>query len=291
MSSSMIPRETEAPRRPRVALICRHDAPLHVEGVTRWIASWATLAGVVIVHEPGGLLWKRLKRERRRVGLPRLADVLAFRAYYRVALAKRDESWKREQLESLTRRYPATGPEVPVLRTPSPNSADAERFLREAQPDLVLALCKNILKESVFSIPRHGTFVCHPGICPEYRNAHGCFWALASDDTEHVGMTLLRIDRGIDTGPVFGYFSYPFDEVRESHIVIQHRVLLDNLDALADTLRRIVSGRAETIPTTTRPSHEWGQPWLTKYLRWKRHARRRAARLASSGGSVLEAQP
>jgi hypothetical protein len=280
-----------APRRPRVALICHHDAPLHFEGLARWIASWATLAGIVIVHEPGGLLWKRLKRERRRVGLLRLADVLAFRAYYRLALAKRDEAWKREELASLAQRYPSIGPEVSVLRTPSPNSADAERFLRESQPDIVLALCKNILKESVFSIPRHGTFVCHPGICPEYRNAHGCFWALANDDTAHVGLTLLRIDRGIDTGPVFGYFSYPFDEVRESHIVIQHRVLLDNLDSLADTLRRIVSGRAEPIPTTARPSHEWGQPWLTKYLRWKRHALRRAALSASRRADALEPQP
>ncbi|MFL5620524.1 MAG: formyltransferase family protein [Gemmatimonadaceae bacterium] len=289
MSSTVMHADAGTTPRPRVALICHHDAPLHVEGLARWIASWATLACTVIVHEPDGLLWKRLKRERRRVGLSRMADVLAFRAYYRVALAKHDEAWKREQLDSLVRRYPAVGPEVPVLRTPSPNSADTERFLREAQPDIVLALCKNILKESVFSIPRHGTFVCHPGICPEYRNAHGCFWALANDDTAHVGLTLLRIDRGIDTGPVFGYFSYPFDEVRESHIVIQHRVLLDNLDALADTLRRTVSGDAEPIPTTTRPSHEWGQPWLTKYLRWKRHARRRAAARARRE-DVLEAQ-
>lgn len=280
----------ETQQRPRVALICHHDAPLHFEGLARWIASWATLAGIVIVQEPDNLRWKRLKRERRRVGLARVADVLAFRAYYRFALAQRDDAWKREQLDALERRYPAIGADVPVLRTHSPNSGESERFLRDARPDIVLALCKNILKESVFSIPRHGTFVCHPGICPEYRNAHGCFWALANDDTSHVGLTLLRIDRGIDTGPVFGYFSYPFDEVHESHIVIQHRVLLDNLDALADTLRRIVRGTAQTIPTTSRPSHEWGQPWLTKYLRWKRQAKRRAASRAGRRADALEPQ-
>ena len=39
-----------------------------------------------------------------------------------------------------------------------------------------------------------GTFVMHPGICPEYRNAHGCFWALANRDLARVGMTLLRAD-------------------------------------------------------------------------------------------------
>ncbi|HTK49206.1 MAG TPA: formyltransferase family protein [Gemmatimonadaceae bacterium] len=263
--------------RPRVALICHHDAPLHSAGLTRWIASWADPVGVVVVHEPDGLRWKRLRRERRRVGFARLLDVMAFRAYYRLFLARRDETWKRGQLESLERRYASMGADLPTLHTPSPNSADAERFLRDARPDIVLALCKNILAERIFTIPTHGTFVCHPGICPEYRNAHGCFWALASDDLDRVGLTLLRIDRGIDTGPVLGYYSYPFDERRESHIVIQHRVLLDNLDALADTLRGVVTGTATPIPTAGRASHEWGQPWLSKYLRWKRRARRRAA--------------
>src|SRR5436309_328007 len=34
------------------------------------------------------------------------------------------------------------------------------------------------------SLPARGTFVLHTGICPEYRNAHGCFWALARSE-EH----------------------------------------------------------------------------------------------------------
>jgi hypothetical protein len=277
MTSDTRPRDAHEVR-PRVALICHHDAPLHSAGLTRWIASWADPVGVVVVHEPTGLRWKRLRRERRRVGVARLLDVLAFRAYYRIFLAAADDAWKRRQLESLERRYPAPSTDIPRLETASPNSAESEGFLRAQRPDIMLALCKNILAERIFTIPARGTFVCHPGICPEYRNAHGCFWALASDDLDRVGLTLLRIDRGIDTGPVLGYYSYPFDELRESHIVIQHRVLLDNLDPLADTLRDVVAGTAEPIPTTGRASREWGQPWLSKYLRWKRHARRRATR-------------
>ena len=81
-----------------------------------------------------------------------------------------------------------------------------------------------------------GTFVLHPGICPEYRNAHGCFWALANRDLDRVGMTLLRVDAGIDTGPVYLHGTCDYDEVRDSHIVIQHRAVVDNLDAIGRTL-------------------------------------------------------
>jgi methionyl-tRNA formyltransferase len=117
----------------------------------------------------------------------------------------------------------------------------------------------------------------HPGICPEYRNAHGCFWALARNDPGRVGMTLLRIDAGIDTGPVYGYYRCAFDSARDSHIVIQNRVVLDNLDALAARLREVAAGRARPLDTSGRASAEWGQPWLSAYRAWKRAARKEAS--------------
>ena len=127
----------------------------------------------------------------------------------------------------------------------------------------------------MFQVPSHGTYVLHPGVCPEYRNAHGCFWALASGDLERVGLTLLRIDAGVDTGPIYGYFTYRFDERQESHVRIQQRVLTENLDAIRDRLLEAVAGRAERIDTSGRTSAVWGQPWMTAFARWKWAARRR----------------
>jgi methionyl-tRNA formyltransferase len=163
-----------------------------------------------------------------------------------------------------------------VLDTSSPNSAEALSLLQEVQPDLVLARCKNILREQVFEMALSGTFVMHPGVCPEYRNAHGCFWALVHRDLNKVGMTLLRVDAGVDTGPVYGYYGCHFDELRESHVVIQHRVVFDNLESVRAEFEDILSGKAQTIDTVGRKSRAWGQPWLTGYVRWKRAARRRA---------------
>jgi methionyl-tRNA formyltransferase len=262
----------------RTVLICHHPDALHREGVARWLASFSTLAGVVTLHEGPAALWRRVRRELRRVGLIRFLDVIAFRVYYRLFLARRDRAWEDRALRDLAARYRSVPTDTPVVHERSPNSASAERFIRECRPDIVVALCKNILAERIFRIACAGTLVMHPGICPEYRNAHGCFWALASDDPANVGMTLLRVDAGVDTGPVFGYFTYPFDEVGESHVVIQRRVMLDNLDALRDRLREIVAGDARPIDTAGRPSATWGQPRLTSYVHWKRHARQRRSR-------------
>jgi hypothetical protein len=262
----------------RTLLICHADAALHHDGLARWMAAHTTLTGMVLVHETGRTLWRRAKREVRRVGALRFLDVLAFRLYDRLFLRARDDAWARERLTTLRAQYPPVPPETPLLRVRSPNSAEAAAFMQHCAPDLTLALCKVLLKPHIYSIPPKGTYVLHPGICPEYRNAHGCFWALANDDLGMVGMTLLRIDEGIDTGPVYGYFTYDYDELRESHTMIQHRVVLDSLEALRQKLDEIETGTARPLETAGRQSAVWGQPWLTRYLHWKSNARRRSAR-------------
>jgi hypothetical protein len=253
----------------RTLLICHEDAALDRDGLARWLASFSTFTGTVAIREPGGRLRKRVAREIARVGWWRFLDILAFRAYYVVAQRRADRAWERSALDALRARWPA-GTNASEIVVSSPNSADSETFIRERQPNLVIARCKTLLQERVFSMPRLGTFVMHPGICPEYRNAHGCFWARAIGDAANVGMTLLRIDRGVDTGPIFGYFRVQ-PAAFESHIVTQHRVVLDHLDAIRDTLLGIESGDVTPIDVTGRRSATWGQPWLSAYLRMRRH--------------------
>ncbi len=259
----------------KALLICHHDAALDRIGIARWLASFSELVGVVAICEPRQRLWRRIRREVSRVGPLRFLDVLAYRAYQRVALAAGDRAWEVGALERLCTAYPPLSPETPVLETFSPNSPEAAAFIRRCGPDVMLARCKSLLKREVFALPRRGTFVLHPGVCPEYRNAHGCFWALANDDLHKVGATLLQIDEGVDTGPVYGYFRYPYDEVAESPFVIQGRVVVENLDGIRQTLIDVAAARAARLDVSGRPSGAWGQPWLTKYFRWKYRAWRR----------------
>jgi folate-dependent phosphoribosylglycinamide formyltransferase PurN len=258
----------------RTALICHHDNDLNRLVLPRWLATFSDPAGVVVITETRARLGRRLRREWRRSRL-RTLDVLAFRLYYRLRLAAVDRRWVTERLEAELERYPAVEG-VPVHETDDPNSEATRRFLAGIRPDIVLARCKTLLRPEVFGVAREGTFVVHPGVCPEYRNAHGCFWALARRDLGRVGATLLRIDEGVDTGPVYAYYGSEVDERRESHVVIQHRVVFDNLDAIARDLTRIHAGAARPVEVAGRASAAWGQPRLVDYLRWKRAAIRAA---------------
>jgi len=265
----------------RTLLICHDRAALDREGLSRWLGSFSTFVGTVVVRESRQRLKRRIGRELARVGPVRFFDVLAFRLYYRLLQLRADRKWEAHELDRLRRSFPESAG-VPECVVSSPNSSEAEAFIRDRRPDLVLARCKTLLKEQIFSIAPLGTYVLHPGICPEYRNAHGCFWARALGDGENIGTTLLRIDRGIDTGPVFGHFRLAVDPP-ESHVVTQHRVVIEHLDAIRDRLLEIAAGSAAPIDTSGRRSATWGQPWLTAYLRLRFRA---AQRTGSKGSNV-----
>ncbi len=256
----------------KTVLICHDENLIDRDGLSRWLASFSDLAGLVVLREKGGRKFKRVKREIGRVGLLRFLDVSAFRLYYKVFLASGDTDFESDLIGEIEKKYGDSG-DVPTLFTHSPNSVEAEEFIHNAKADIVIARCKVILNKRIFSLAKHGTFVMHPGVCPEYRNAHGCFWALANGDDRNVGMTLLKVDEGVDTGPIYGYYSYDFDSRGESHIKIQTRVVTENLERVRDKLIEIVNGDATPIETNGRKSGAWGHPWLTKYIGWKLRAR------------------
>jgi len=258
-------------------LLCHAEEPLHTVGIARWLHATSDLRGIVRVHDSRRTFWRRVKREWRRGGAMAMLDIVAFRVYYRLERASHDAAWERATLDALTSEWPAVPADIPVLDTSRPNGTECEAFIRRCAPDAVVALCKHILQPRIFEIPRAGTLIFHDGIAPEYRNAHGCFWAMATGDFDRVGLTVLRADRGVDTGPIFGYFRCAFDAARESYVEISSRVLLDNLAEITDLLRRIVTGEATPIPTNGKTSAVWGQPRLTAYLKLKRRLKQRRA--------------
>jgi len=215
-----------------------------------------------------------MKFEYKRSGLFRFIDVLLFRVYYKLFQSRKDDEWERKTFDSLYKLYPKINKETEIIYTHNANSDEAENFLKHHQPDVVLARCKQLLKKEIFNIPTTGTYVLHPGITPEYRNAYGCFWAIASGDYTNVGTTLLQIDEGIDTGPVYGYFKYDWDVLRDSHLVIQHRTIIDNLEDIQNLLISIHNQTAKKIDTRGRKSGIWGQPRLSTYIKLKATARK-----------------
>ena len=86
---------------PTVVLICHESDRIDAEGLASWLAASLKLVGIVALRDEPGRLMRAARREIRRVRLVRFIDVLAFRVYYRIWLARVDAAWVAAEVARL----------------------------------------------------------------------------------------------------------------------------------------------------------------------------------------------
>jgi hypothetical protein len=129
----------------RALLICHEGDRLDQKGLARWLASFSDLVGLIVLRETKPQVRRRIRRELERVGIIRFCDVLAFRMYHKLFLSKKDHIWEETMLNELCRRFAEIRDDTAVLYTHSPNTPEAEQFIKRLSPDIMLARCKTLL--------------------------------------------------------------------------------------------------------------------------------------------------
>lgn len=82
----------------------------------------------------------------------------------------------------------------------SVNSSECTAILKEVSPDVIIVNGTRIISSKVLESTSALFINTHVGITPQYRGVHGAYWALVKDDKENCGVTIHKVDKGIDTG-------------------------------------------------------------------------------------------
>jgi folate-dependent phosphoribosylglycinamide formyltransferase PurN len=235
-----------------------------------WLASRIPLDGFLVIKKTrpwwGAYLWRRA----RRIGFGKVANEAALRLYWLLTNTARDRRMTSKLLEDLKHDIPAGYQRPPVHTVYDINSPEAEALLKRLNPDVCVLMVNVILKKKIFSIPRLGMLVFHPGLTPEYRGPHSAFWATMNHQFWGIGWSLLRVDEGIDTGNVLAQGSAAVDPLTESHVYMQHKSHVDGLPHVVETLRQLAAGEQPNVDVRGRKSFNYTHPGLSDYLRLRR---------------------
>lgn len=91
---------------------------------------------------------------------------------------------------------------IPVLQPEKPRGDSFLAQLRELDPELsVVAAYGEILTDDVLELPTLGSVNVHASLLPELRGAAPVNWAIIRGH-EHSGVTIMRMVRELDAGPV-----------------------------------------------------------------------------------------
>jgi methionyl-tRNA formyltransferase len=99
---------------------------------------------------------------------------------------------------------------IPVFK-PERLRAEAQAELRILAPAVMIVVAYGlILPQAVLDIPRHGCLNIHASLLPRWRGAAPIQRAIEAGDTE-TGVTIMRMDAGLDTGPMLLRETVPID--------------------------------------------------------------------------------
>ena len=131
-----------------------------------------------------------------------------------------------------------------------PARARDERFIEELRafdPELiVVAAYGQILPSRILDLPRYGCLNVHTSLLPKYRGAAPIQWAILNDEAE-TGVTIMKMDAGLDTGDVVSQEKTPISSVDTSE-TLHGRLAEIGAQLLVKTIPGFVTGTIHLRP-------------------------------------------
>lgn len=199
---------------------------------------------------------------------------------------------QRDQLAEIARAC-----NVPFHLVADYHSAEGRALIEQAGADLGVICGTNILRESVFSIPRLGSINLHQGHAPLYRGGPPIFWELFNAERE-VGLTVHFVAAKVDSGDILLQETVPL-EYDYSRYGTRFESFLDDYGArlskhsatlVATSVGLIASGKAERQPQDVSQGKRYCLPTKEEKDELRRRLRERhraEPRHEQTGESVL----
>ncbi len=207
---------------------------------------------------------------------------------------------------------------LPVMQPQRLKDPQAMEQLKAWAPDLiVVAAFGQILRPDTLDLPQHGCLNVHASLLPRWRGAAPINAAILHGD-EQTGVTIMKMDPGLDTGPILSMSEIPIAP-NETARSLSPKLAQLGADLLSETLPAYLRGeltphpqddaRATYAPMLKRADGELDfneaaealarrvrafDPWPGTYLKWgdqrlKVH-RTRALSATSPGAGVFTIQ-
>jgi folate-dependent phosphoribosylglycinamide formyltransferase PurN len=185
---------------------------------------------------------------------------------------------------------------IPFQLVANYHTEEVAVLLRATEADLGIVYGTNIIRESVFRIPRLGSINLHQGLAPFYRGGPPVFWELYNGERE-VGLTVHFVEAKVDTGALLLQETVPlayddahgddFDAFIEDYT---SRLRARSAELVTRAVQLIAEGTHETRSQDTTLGKRYRLPTKREKdeLRRRLRARRKASALAQGRAADAE---
>jgi len=143
---------------------------------------------------------------------------------------------------------------LPIAQPASARKGELEAAVKESGAELcVVVAYGKILPKAVLDAAPRGCINVHGSLLPAYRGAAPIQWAVI-DGLAETGVSIMQLDEGMDTGPVYLERRTPIDP-QETSGELMERLAPIGAQALVEGLAAIAAGAVATPQDHARASH------------------------------------
>jgi methionyl-tRNA formyltransferase len=136
---------------------------------------------------------------------------------------------------------------IPVYQPAKIRSEEGFEYFQRMAPDVVVIIAYGqIIPHRLIDIPRLGWINLHGSLLPKYRGAAPIHWAVANGE-KRTGLTTMRIDAGLDTGPILLKYETQIG-TEETSPDLYVRLAEAGAPLMAATIRGLADGSIAPIP-------------------------------------------
>ena len=146
--------------------------------------------------------------------------------------------------------------DVPVAKVRNINKPDAIEALAKADLDWLFIIgWSQIAREDVLALPSKGVIGMHPTLLPVGRGRAAIPWAILKR-LEKTGVTLFKMDSGVDTGPILAQTEVPMHP-QISAAELYNDVETAHVTLINDAFPKLASGKIEPVEQDHSKATEW----------------------------------
>ncbi|MCH5211417.1 MAG: methionyl-tRNA formyltransferase [Oscillospiraceae bacterium] len=136
--------------------------------------------------------------------------------------------------------------DIPVFQPETMKNESFKEQLEALAPDMIIvAAYGKLLPRYIIDYPRYGCINVHASLLPKYRGAAPIQWSVINGETK-TGVSIMRMDYGLDTGDVIGIAETPIGEYETSGELFLRLAEIGG-SLLVSTIGKIIDGTAEYV--------------------------------------------
>lgn len=135
---------------------------------------------------------------------------------------------------------------IPVFQPVKVKEPEAVETLRSYGADaFIVAAFGQILSEEILTMPKYGCINIHASLLPKYRGAGPIQWVILDGEKE-TGITIMQMDKGIDTGDMLLQRVVPIDE-KETGDSLHDKLARAGAELIVEALSKIEAGEITPV--------------------------------------------